>query len=610
MTAYRVLFAALVFAVIAAPACRRMATETVAYKDEIPPPEEPLIKQLPAVGTYGGRFVLGETNNPKTFNAMMASETSSTDITDRLFGFLVDFNLATQEYEPGLAKSWEVTPDGVTWTFHLRKGAAFSDGRPITADDVLFSFEVVYDRTLHPAMQEMLQTEGKDFTVAAPDPYTVVINTRKPHAGLLDALTPGSLPILPKHVLQEPYKNGTFAAAYTVSTPPQQLVTSGAWKLAQHVTNEKTVLVRNPYHYAFDQNKQRLPYLDELVIVVVPDQDAADLKFRAGGVDAVDDVKPENYRWYEENQQKGNFTLYDVGASQATHLMWFNLNKVQPPVRGAKPTHGKRIGEPFVDPVKYEWFNNPNFRRAVSMGIDREALIKGAFFGYGEKNWSQSTSSNKIWHTPDVVKHDYNPGEARKLLAGMGFKDANGDGVLEDARGRQVSFMLKTNSSNALRVSMANFIRDDLAKIGIRMTLTPIDFNTFITNIINDFQYEAGLLGFQSSVPPTPFGGQNVWRSSGESHQWFPKQQKPATALEARIDRALDEMLTSQDRQLQKARWKEIQDIINDQAWFIWLPIQRIKVPVSNRFGNVHPSVMAHRILWNIDRVFLKRRES
>jgi peptide/nickel transport system substrate-binding protein len=388
------------------------------------------------------------------------------------------------------------------------------------------------------------------------------------------------------------------------------LVTSGAWRLAQHVTNEKTVLVRNPYHYAFDQNRQRLPYLDELVVLVVPDQDAADLKFRAGGVDAVDDVKPENYKWYEENQEKGNFTLYDVGASQATHLMWVNLNRVQPPVRGIKPTHGKRLGEPFVDPVKYEWFKNKDFRRALSMAIDREALIKGAFYGYGEKNWSQTTSSNKVWHTPDIAKPDYNPSEAKKLLAGMGFKDTNGDGFLEDARGNPVSFMLKTNSSNALRVSMANFIRDDLAKIGIRMTLTPIDFNTLISNIIDNFQYESILLGFQSSVPPTPFGGQNVYRSSGESHFWFIRQQKPVTPEEARIDRALDEMLTSQDRELQKERWKEIQDTMNDQAWFIWLPIQTIKLPVSNRFGNVHPSVMAHRILWNIDRVFLKPRES
>ena len=611
MMAHRLFAAALIaVAVTSVASCRRMANEAVTYKDTIPPPEEPLIRQLPAAGKYGGRFVQAETNNPRTFNAMMANETSSTDITDRLFGFLVDYDLSTQQYGPGLAKSWEVAPDGVTWTFHLRKGAAFSDGHPITAEDVLFSFEVVYDKSLHPAMQEMLQSNGENFTLTARDPYTVVINTGKPHAGLLDALCPGSLPIIPKHVLEESYRNGTFAAAYNVSTSPEKIVTSGAWRLAQHVTNEKTVLVRNPYHYGFDQNRQRLPYLDELVILVVPDQDAADLKFRAGGVDAIDDVKPENYRWYEENQQKGNFTLYDVGASQATHLLWFNLNKVQPPVRGAKPTHGKRLGEPFVDPIKYEWFNNRDFRRAISMAIDRDAIIKGAFYGYGERNWSQMTSSNKEWYSADVIKHDYNPADAKKLLAGIGFKDTNGDGFLEDARGNQVSFILKTNSSNALRVSMANFIRDDLAKIGVRMTLTPIDFNTLISNIIDNFQYDAILLGFQSSVPPTPFGGQNVYRSSGESHQWFIRQQKPATREEARIDRALDEMLTTQDRLVQKARWKEIESLMNDQAWFIWLPIQTIKLPVSNRFGNVRPSVMAHRTLWNIDRVYVKSPQS
>ena len=154
----------------------------------MPRPEEPLVRQLPEVGRYGGRFILSETNNPRTFNAMMASETSSTDVTDRLFGFLVDFDNATQQYGPGLAKSWEVAPDGVTWTFHLRRGARFSDGHPITAADVLFSFEVVYDPKLHPVYQESLQVGGQNFKVTAPDEYTVVINTGKPHAGLLDAL--------------------------------------------------------------------------------------------------------------------------------------------------------------------------------------------------------------------------------------------------------------------------------------------------------------------------------------------------------------------------------------------------------------------------------------
>jgi peptide/nickel transport system substrate-binding protein len=586
--------------------CRRTASDAVTYKDDVPPPAEPLIEQLPSVGRYGGRFVLGETNNPKTFNAMMTTETSSSDITDRLFGFLVDFDNATQQYRPGIAKSWEVAPDGVTWTFHLRKGAAFSDGHPITAEDVLFSFEVVYDESLHPVMQEMLQIAGKNFVVTATDSHTVVINTGKPHAGLLDALCPGNLPIIPKHALQESFKNGTFASAYNISTPPEKLITSGAWRLGQYVPNEKTVLVRNPYYFGFDQNKQRLPYLDELIILIVPDQDAADLKFRSGGLDGVDDVKPENYQWYDENQKNARFTLYDLGAAQNTHIMWFNLNKVQPPIRGAKPVPGKQLGDPFVDPAKYEWFSNVNFRRAVSMAIDRDAIVKGVFYGYGEKNWSQSTRSNKEWYSPDLVKHDYDPEGAKKLLAEMGFKDTNGDGFLEDARGRAVTFMLKTNSSNALRLSMANFMRDDLAKVGVRMALTPIDFNMLISNLHADFQYEAMLLGFQSSVPPTPFGGQNVWRSSGESHNWFVRQQKPATPLEARVDQALDEMLTTQDHGVQKLRWKEIQNIVNDQAWFIWLPIATIKVPVSDRFGNVRPSVMAHRILWNIEQVYVK----
>ena len=600
------LFVVLLLAIAPLAGCRRTASNAATYKDQIPPPAEPLVEQLPSVGRHGGRFVLGETNNPKTFNAMMTTETSSSDITDRLFGFLVDFDNATQQYRPGIAKSWEVAPDGVTWTFHLRKGAAFSDGHPIAAEDVLFSFEVVYDEGLHPVMQEMLQVEGKNFVVTAPDAHTVIINTGQPHAGLLDALCPGNLPIIPKHVLQQAYQNGTFASAYNISTPPEKLVTSGAWRLSQYVPNEKTVLVRNPYYFGFDQNNQRLPYLDELIVLIVPDQDAADLKFRSGGLDAVDDVKPENYRWYEENQKSARFTLYDLGAAQNTHIVWFNLNKVQPPIRGAKPVPGKRVGEPFVDPVKYEWFNNTNFRRAVTMAIDREAIIQGVFYGYGEKNWSQSTTSNKEWYSPDIVKHDYNPAGAKKLLAEMGFKDTDGDGFLEDGRGRDVSFMLKTNSSNALRVSMANFMRDDLAKVGVKMALTPVDFNMLISNLHADFQYEAMLLGFQSNVPPTPFGGQNVWRSSGESHNWFVRQQKPATALEARIDQALDEMLTTQDRHVQKQRWKEIQSIVNDQAWFIWLPIQTIKVPVSDRFGNVQPSVMAHRILWNIEQVYVK----
>ena len=270
---------------------------------------------------------------------------------------------------------------------------------------------------------------------------------------------------------------------------------------------------------------------------MVPDRDAADLKFRSGELDGLDNTKPENYRWYQDNQEKGNFTLYDLGPDLNTNFLWFNLNTVK------KPTPGKKIGEPQVDRVKYEWFKNPVFRRAVSMAIDRQAMIPSVFFGEGHKNWAIATPANKIFHSPDLVRHDYNIVESKKLLASLGFKDGNGDGVLEDGRGNPITFTLKTNSDNTLRIGLANFVKDDLAKVGINVVLAPVEFNTIITNLRADFQYDAILLGLQSGVPPDPAMMQNVYRSSGLTHFWNIAQPKPETPEEARIDQLMDEII-------------------------------------------------------------------
>lgn len=569
-------------------------------REQKPLPEEPRVMKRGEIGTYGGRYVIGETNNPKTFNVLMANETSSTDITGRLFVGLADFDNVTQDNSPGLAKSWEVGPDGLTWTFHLRKGAAFSDGHPITSADVLFSFQVAYDETLHPSVQDLLVMNGKKFEVSAPDDYTFVIKVPAPNAMLVPVA--GSVSIMPKHVLEPMFKAGSFASAYNVSTPPDQIVTSGAWRVKQYVPGEKTVLEPNPYWFGVDEKNNRVPYLDELVYLVVPDQDAADLKFRAGQVDGLENVKPENYQWYAENQQRGNFTLHELGPALTTNFFWFNLNTAQ------KAENGRKVGDPYVDPVKYSWFSNPVFRRAVSMAVDREAMIPSIFFGDAVKNWSTSTPGSKVWYTPDVVKYDFNLEESKRLLASLGWKDTNGDGVLEDAKGQTVTFTLKTNSDNKMRVGMANFIRDDLAKVGIKVNLAPVDFNTLIVNIRDDKQYDALLLGLQSGVPPDPAMGQNVWRSSGRTHYWNISQPKPATPEEAKIDSLMDTVVASSDLATRKQAWKEVQNIVNEQAWIMWLPTPITKLPVSNRFGNATPSAIPHRLLWNIDYVFVKRQ--
>lgn len=576
----------------------RRADSQTTFQDTHPLPEEPMVVTTKSIGTYGGRFVLAETSAPKTFNAMMANETSSTDVTDQLFTSLANFDNETQEEGPLLAKSWELAPDGLTWTFHLRKGAAFSDGHPITSEDVLFSFALAYDETLHPSVQDLLIMNGKKWEVAAPDPYTVVIKTPGPNAMTLSLAS--SVRVMPKHVLEAPFKSGNFASSYNVSAAPDSIVTSGAFRVQQQVAGEKTVLARNPYYFAVDSEKHRLPYLNELVYLVVPDQDAADLKFRSGEVDGLDNVKPENYRWYEEHQQEGNYTLYNLGPALNTNFFWFNLNRVR------KPVSGRTVGEPYAEPKKYGWFNNPIFRRAVSMAIDRNAMIPSIFFGDAVPNWSQQTVASKLWYSPDVVKYDYNLEQAKKLIASLHWTDKNGDGFVEDPGGTTVAFNLKTNSDNKMRVSMANFIRDDLGKIGVKVNLVPIDFNTLITNLREDFQYDAILLGLQSGVPPDPAMGQNVYRSSGRTHYWNMTQPKPDTPEEARIDSLMDVIVSTPDHDKRKAAWKEIENTINEQGWIVWLPTLDVKVPVRNRFGNLMPTVIPHRLIWNIDRVYVK----
>lgn len=570
-----------------------------AFKDTHPLPVDTLTVLMDEVGAYGGRFVLAQTSPPRTFNSVMANENSSTDVTDgRLFTPLAEFDNATQEMRPQLARSWETSADGRISTWHLRRGAAFSDGHPITSADVLFTFEVYMDDTLHVSLYDFFKPYGKKFRLSAPDSYTVVIETAGPYAMLVPVV--GSVYIQPKHILEPAYRSGRFASAYNVGTPPESLVTSGPWKLKQYVPNEKTVLTRNPYWCGVDTRGRRLPYLDELVFLIVPDQNTAALKFEAGEVDALDDVKPENYQTYENQQQKGNFTFHDLGPALNTNFFWFNLNRV----RDSKS--GRRLGSTYVDPVKYAWFSNPDFRKAVSKAIDRDGIIRSVFYGQGVKNWSTSTPGNKTWYSPEAVHYDYDPEGARQLIAKLGWKDRNGDGYVEDGQGHTVSFTLKTNSSNLLRVNTCNFIKDDLAKIGIKCDPAPVEFNTLITNLREDFQYEALSLGLQSATPPDPGMGQNVWRSSGLTHYWNIKQPKPETAAEARVDALVEANVTTLDMAERRRTWLEIQNLVNEQCFIEWLPTLVYKVPIRNRFGNLHPTVIPHRIIWNIDRVFVR----
>ncbi|TMQ69191.1 MAG: hypothetical protein E6K81_15500, partial [Candidatus Eisenbacteria bacterium] len=216
------------------------------------------------------------------------------------------------------------------------------------------------------------------------------------------------------------------------------------------------------------------------------------------------------------------------------------------------------------------------------------------------------TAGNHVWYNPDLPHLDYDPARAKQLLASLGWKDRNGDGYLEDQAGHTIEFSVKTNGDNKVRTAMLNFVQADLQKVGIKVIPTPLDFNTLITNLRQDFQYDAMLLGLQSGVPPDPGMGQNVYRSSGLTHYWNIKQPKPETPEEAEIDRLISQNVTTVDMAERHRTYDRLQTIMNDQCWFVWLPTQIQKMPVRDKFGNLHPVVIPHRLLWNIEEVFVR----
>jgi peptide/nickel transport system substrate-binding protein len=561
------------------------------------PASELMLTPMGEVGTKGGRFVLAVLNEPKTFNPFMSNETSSNDVNGRLYTGLTQYDNVRQQPIPALAKSWSVSRDGRTWTWHLRRGARFSDGHPISAADVLFSFAVAYDTTLHQSIYDQLTVDGQAMQVMAPDSYTVVTRVPSPLALVVPKVS--ALRILPEHVLGPAWRAGRFASAYGASTPPESLVTSGPWKLKQFVPGEKTVLTGNPYWFGVDARGTRLPYLDELVYLVIPDQNATVLRFQAGEIDALDNMKAEDYAGFTRNQTRGGYTLYDLGPSLTSNFFWFNLNTVK------KPGGRKPVGAPWADPIHYGWFASPGFRRAVSLAIDRDAIIRSVFFGEGVKTWSLMTPGYRQFYSPAAAPPDYDPAAAKRLLARLGFADRNRDGGLEDAQGNPVRFTLETNASTA-RVQMANFVRDDLAKIGIQCNVSVVDFHVLTDHMRENFEYDAILGGLTGAVPPDPGMAGNFYRSSAVSHFWNTRQAHPETPAEARLDSLFEELLQPRDLAARRRISAQMDRLIVEQCWLIWLPTMRAKLPVRTRFGNVRPSIVPQRLLWNIETVFVR----
>jgi peptide/nickel transport system substrate-binding protein len=289
-------------------------------------------------------------------------------------------------------------------------------------------------------------------------------------------------------------------------------------------------------------------------------------------------VSPDTF---DQLQKKMPAAPRDLGTSLEAEMLWFN----QAP-RAPLPEYKKA------------WFRSKEFRRAVSAAINREDLCRLVYHGHARPAEGPVSPANRFWFNPALKPHRYDPREAVARLAADGFRLR--DGVLRDRQGNAVEFSLMTNAGNPARERMAMMIEQDLKGVGIRLNLVRLDYSAIMERLNQTFQYEACLLGL-TNVDLDPNGQMNVWMSSAANHQWNPNQAAPATPWEAEIDRLMQAQNSAAAPDKRKAYFDKVQEIVWEQAPFLYLVNKNALVAVSAAVGNASPSVLRPSAFWNVD---------
>jgi len=266
-------------------------------------------------------------------------------------------------------------------------------------------------------------------------------------------------------------------------------------------------------------------------------------------------------------------------------MMWFNMNPAAP-IQGPKKA----------------WFGSRNFRQAVSHAIRREDLCRVVYHGHASAGIGPFLPANLFWFNQSLKPPPFDIAEARRLLAADGFRqDSRG---LCDREGHPVEFSWITNSGNRARERIAAMIQQDVAALGVKLNIVQLDFPSLIERITKSSQYEACLLGL-INVDLDPNAQMNVWLSSSANHQWNPNQKTPATAWEAEIDRLMRKQASTPDEKRRKPLFDRVQQVVWEEAPFLYLVNRDALVAISPALRNVEPSVLRPQVLWNVDRLWI-----
>lgn len=525
----------------------------------------------------GGTLTLRLAGSPQSWLFYGVIDNNAYTVIYNFLDCLVENNPATMELEPGLAKSWEVKGNEVT--FKLRD-VKWSDGTPFTADDVVFTFEnFVMNKNANGNNAMEYSVDGKPFQFLKVDAKTVKVVLPAPVGTLFRSLT--NVRIYPKHAvasLINPADPGSVNKILTTDIDPAKLPGTGAFVLSQYVTDQKVVLKRNPNSWRTDKAGNLLPYVDTLEYLIVKDAEAAMLKFQAGEIDYTDSVTTAQFPSLKEKELAGGpFVIFRTEPNQPT----------------PSPLHIS-FNQDAKNPELKALFRNKDFRNAMEFALDRKKVIDQVYGGLAVLGGTPILPSNKAFYNPKIeaIRRPYDVAKAKALLDKLGLKDGNGDGWRDLPSGKPLEFVALIGGTKEHQ-DTAMLWTAELKKLGVKAEMQIVDGN-LLGQKLNAGDFEVGFRAFGNQ--PDPHLRKGIYQPGTHLYYWKlstigPDDKVLMSVLEP-YEKELYDIFENGMRELDQAKRKVVydryQEIMADQTPVIFVCKGMNLYGASRKVGNYY----------------------
>jgi len=410
----------------------------------------------------GGTFIMGEQTDIGTVNAMLGNDDPTNPMLALIFETLINSNPVDGQPVPGLADSWELAADGITWTYRLNPNVRWHDGTPMTAEDVAFSYSIQANPETGSSYTGSFNEVVAGWRVI--DPQTFEVTARQVTAPIVFHYN-SYCPIMPRHIWESVPPAQWASDPGSTGQDPARVVGTGPFRFQEWIQGDRLTLVRS------DDYWDDVAVLDTFIFQVWPDVAAAVEALRTGQIDAFNgNVPPGDVESLQQDE------ALDVAVYPTYDFAFYGYN---------------------LDPARTELFQQREVRQALIYALDRQAIVDNIYLGFGEvAQGTQATLS--IAYAPDRIQPQYtfDPDQARALLEQAGWTDVDGDGVV-DRNGVPLAFEVMYPAGSATTDQVVAYMQQAWQEIGVQMTPNPVDFGTALVPAITEtFDFEVALLGF------------------------------------------------------------------------------------------------------------------